>query len=162
MNSDEFDASPRDVDVAGRFVRELIVRARKGALASLMPRTGAPYASLVNVASDNDGEPVLLLSRLAWHTQNILADNRVCLLITAEGEKEDMLALPRVSLLGQLRAIEASPVQEHYFNMHPKSRSYAQFADFSFFKLNVDTAHYVAGFGQIVTIGRTQLFRASR
>jgi putative heme iron utilization protein len=162
MNSDEIDASPLGLDVAGRSVRELIVKARKGALASLMPKTGAPYVSLVNVASDNGGEPVLLLSRLAWHTQNILADNRVCLLITVEGEREDMLAAQRVSLLGQLRMIEASPVQERYFNMHPKARSYAQFADFSFFKLNVDTAHYVAGFGQIVTIERTQLFGASR
>jgi putative heme iron utilization protein len=162
MNSDKIDAPPLDLDVAGRSVRELIGKARKGALASLMPKTGAPYASLVNVASDTDGEPVLLLSRLAWHTQNVLADNRVCLLIIGEGEKEDMLALPRVSLLGQLRAIEASAVQDHYFSVHPKARSYAQFADFSFFKLNVDTAHYVAGFGQIVTIERTQLLGASR
>jgi heme iron utilization protein len=161
MNSDKIDAPPLDLDVAGRSVRELIVKAREGALASLMPKTGAPYASLVNVASDTDGEPVLLLSRLAWHTQNVLADNRVCLLITAQEEKEDMLAAQRASLLGQLRMIEASPVQERYFIVHPKSRSYAQFADFSFFKLNVDTAHYVAGFGQIVTIERAQLFRAS-
>src|SRR5215208_469499 len=121
---------------------------------------GAPYASLVNVASDG-GEPILLLSRLAWHSQNILADNRACLLISEDAEGKDPLEGPRVSLIGRLSSIERKRAEARYFTIHPKARSYARFADFSFFGLNVEKAHYVAGFGQIVTMERSQLFNAS-
>src|SRR5215208_7687454 len=105
-------------------VRALIQTARKGVLASLLPPDGAPYASLVNVASD-DGEPILLLSRLAWHTQNILADNRACLLISEDAEGKDPLEGPRVSLIGRLSSIERKRAEARYFTIHPKARSYA-------------------------------------
>jgi heme iron utilization protein len=148
-------------DPHAQAVRAIIEGARKGALASLLPPEGAPYASLVNVASDG-GEPILLLSRLAWHTQNILADNRACLLISADAEGKDPLEGPRVSLIGRLCSIERKLAEARYFTIHPKARSYARFADFNFYKLNVEKAHYVAGFGQIVTMERSQLFNASR
>jgi heme oxygenase (biliverdin-IX-beta and delta-forming) len=146
---------------APEAVRRLIERARKGILASLLHPDGAPYASLVNVACEG-GEPILLLSELAWHTQNILADDRACLLISEEAEGKDPLEGQRVSLIGRLRRIERMQAERRYFLKHPKARSYARFADFNFYKLNVETAHYVAGFGQIVTMERSHLFKASR
>jgi putative heme iron utilization protein len=154
--------TPADrLEEARRAVRELIATARKGALASLMAGNGAPYASLVNVAS-HDGQPIMLLSRLAWHTENVLADRRACLLIAPEEHVSDPLTAPRVSLLGQMQPSESEQVRASYFNLHPAARSYAQFADFSFFMLNVETAHYVAGFGQIITLDREWLLAASR
>ncbi len=54
--------------------KKLLREARSGALATLMPGAGDPYCSLVNVATAADGAPLLLLSRLALHTKNILAD----------------------------------------------------------------------------------------
>jgi putative heme iron utilization protein len=147
--------------LAPQAVTELIGSARKGVLASLLrSEGGGPYASLVNVACEA-GEPILLLSQLAWHTQNILADDRACLLISEEAEGKDPLEGARVSLIGRLRSIERKQVEARYFLKHPKARSYARFGDFDFYKLNVETAHYVAGFGQIVTIERSQLFKAS-
>ena len=59
---------------ASRQARLLLRRSRQGALATLMAGSGDPYCSLVNVASDPDGSPVLLISRLALHTKNILSD----------------------------------------------------------------------------------------
>jgi putative heme iron utilization protein len=147
-------------DPAAQAVMALIESARKGVLASLLPPNGAPYASLVNVASEG-GEPILLLSRLAWHTQNILADNRACLLISEEAAGTDPLEGQRVSLIGRLGSIERMEAEARYFPKHPKARSYARFADFNFYKLNVEKAHYVAGFGQIVTMERSQLFKES-
>jgi putative heme iron utilization protein len=161
MKSDKSKASKSTLESAAQAVRELVAMAKKGTLASLMPNTGAPYASLVNVAQE-DGEPVLLLSRLAWHTQNILADSRSCLLIAAPHQGTDPLTLPRVSLLGRLQCTNKESTRNAYLNVHPTARSYAQFADFSFYRLNVETAHYVAGFGQIITIERPQLFEISR
>jgi putative heme iron utilization protein len=161
MNSDKSRAPSSSVKAAAEAVRGLIATARKGALASLMKTTGAPYASLVNVASEN-GMPVLLLSRLAWHTQNILADNRSCLLISKGEESKDPLTQPRASLLGRLEIADSDSVRDVYFRLHPTARSYSQFGDFSFFRLNIETAHYVAGFGQIITLEQPQLFEAGR
>ncbi len=59
-----------------RLARSLLRRSRQGALATLMARGGDPYCSLANVATHADGSPILLISRLALHTQNILADAR--------------------------------------------------------------------------------------
>ncbi len=59
---------------AGKSARSLLRRSRQGALATLAAGSGDPYCSLVNVASHADGSPILLISRLALHTQNILGD----------------------------------------------------------------------------------------
>ena len=66
-----------------RSAKSLLRRNRQGALATLMAGTGDPYCSLVNVASHPDGSPILLISRLAVHTRNILADARVSLIPNA-------------------------------------------------------------------------------
>ena len=141
------------VDRAFQAAVQLIAEARSGTLASLIPDSGHPYASLVNVASHGH-EPLLLLSRLAWHTRNILNDARACLLLTGETPGKDPLTLPRVSLMGRVRGSEETIDREIYLKAHPSARSYCDFADFSFYRLNVETAHYVAGFGQIITIER--------
>src|ERR1700693_404061 len=65
----------------GKVTRSLLRRSRQGALATLMTGSGDPYCSLVNVASHPDGSPILLISRLAVHTRNILADSRVSLML---------------------------------------------------------------------------------
>src|SRR5437016_14342254 len=61
--------------------KKLLREGRSGALATLMPGAGDPYCSLVNFATAADGAPLLLISRLAVHTKNILADPRVSLMI---------------------------------------------------------------------------------
>ena len=57
--------------------KKLLREGRSRALATLMPGSGDPYCSLVNVATAVDGAPLLLLSKLALHTKNIPADQRV-------------------------------------------------------------------------------------
>ena len=64
-----------------KAARTLVRCALKGALATIDRRTGAPYASLVTVATASDGTPLLVVSRLALHTQNIEADPRASLLV---------------------------------------------------------------------------------
>lgn len=137
-------------------VRGLIASARTATLASLMEGSGGPYASLVNVAS-HEGTPVMLLSKLAWHTRNIMRDSRACLLIAGTSPRPDALAGQRVSLIGRVRADNDERLRESYLTLHPNARSYADFADFIYFRLNVETAHYVAGFGQIITIEKPHL-----
>src|SRR5258705_8092851 len=83
--------------------KKLLREGRSGALATLMPGSGDPYCSLVNVATAADGEPLLLLSRLALHTKNILADPRVSLMID-ERKLGDPLEVARVMLMGRASA----------------------------------------------------------
>src|SRR5271170_2905721 len=92
-----------DFDPA-KTVKSLLRRSRQGALATLMTGSGDPYCSLVNVASHPDGSPILLISRLALHTKNILADSRVSLMLN-ERAAGDPLEGARVMLAG--RAVPA-------------------------------------------------------
>src|SRR3981081_4906593 len=85
---------------AGRAARSLLRRSRQGALATLMAGSGDPYCSLVNVASHPDGSPILLISRLALHTRNILGDSRVSLMLD-ERAAGDPLEGSRIMLAGR-------------------------------------------------------------
>src|ERR1700710_3171793 len=90
---------------APKLARSLLRRSRQGALATLMPGSGDPYCSLVNIASHPDGSPILLISRLALHTRNLLDDSRVSLMLD-ERAAGDPLEGSRIMLSG--RAEEAS------------------------------------------------------
>src|ERR671936_3198386 len=85
--------------------KKLLREGRSGALATLMPPAGDPYCSLVNVATAADGAPLLLISRLAVHTKNILADARVSLMID-ERKEGDPLEGARVMLMGTAAATD--------------------------------------------------------
>ncbi|MDB5649626.1 MAG: pyridoxamine 5-phosphate oxidase, partial [Hyphomicrobiales bacterium] len=78
--------------------RRLLRSIRAGALGTLDPE-GGPFTSLVNVATDTDGSPLLLMSQLSAHTRHLAADGRVSLLL-AEVGKGDPLAHPRLTLTG--------------------------------------------------------------
>jgi heme iron utilization protein len=115
---------------------------------------GDPYCSLVNVASHPDGSPILLISRLAVHTGNILADPRVSLMLD-ERAAGDPLEGARIMLAGRAEAAGADQLEclrRRYLNVHPSAEAFADFKDFSFFRINPSRAHLVAGFGRIVDL----------
>jgi heme iron utilization protein len=130
----------------------LLRTVRAGALATIDRNTGHPFASLVNVATDVDGSPLILVSRLSTHTANLENDNRASLLLAAVG-RGDPLAYPRLTVLGSFATIGrqdgAEPrVRRRFLARHPKSELYAGFADFSFWRLAVVSAHLNAGFAR--------------
>jgi putative heme iron utilization protein len=139
---------------AASLARSLLRRSRQGALATLMPGSGDPYCSLVNVASHSDGSPILLISRLALHTRNALSDPRVSLMLDERAEG-DPLEGARIMLAG--RAEQAGSADElilrrRYLNAHPSAEAFVNFKDFSFFRILPVGAHLVAGFGRIVDL----------
>src|SRR5437588_6451938 len=75
-----------------KLAKSLLRKSRQGALATLMTGSGDPYCSLVNVAAHADGSPILLISRLAVHTKNILGDNRVSLMLDERAAGDPMEA----------------------------------------------------------------------
>jgi putative heme iron utilization protein len=146
-----------DFDAAG-LARSLLRRSRQGALATLMRGSGDPYCSLVNVASHCDGSPILLISRLALHTRNILDDPRVSLMLDERAEG-DPLEGARIMLAGkaeQAGGAQEAVLRRRYLNAHPSAEAFVNFKDFSFFKVRPSAAHLVAGFGRIVDLNPEQ------
>ena len=138
----------------GKLARSLLRRSRQGALATLMAGSGDPYCSLVNIASHYDASPILLISRLALHTKNILADVRVSLMFD-ERVAGDPLEGARIMLAG--RAEEAAGetaeiLRRRYLSAHPSAEVFVDFKDFSFFQIVPSGAHLVAGFGRIIDL----------
>ena len=131
-------------------VRRLLRHAASGCLATLTTE-GAPYASLVNVACDQAGRPIILISRLAWHTRNLMHDERASLLIADPKPEGDRLESARASLIGRFEQIAEEGVARRYLALHPAAAAFAGFADFSFWRMTPETVHVVAGFGRIRT-----------
>lgn len=141
-----------------RLARSLLRRSRQGALATLMAGSGDPYCSLVNVASHPDASPILLISRLALHTRNILADNRVSLMLD-ERAAGDPLEGARIMLAGRAEEAageQAEILRRRYLNAHPSAEAFVEFKDFSFFRIVPSAAHLVAGFGRIIDLEPAQ------
>lgn len=143
--------APQDFNPVA-VAKELLRVTRAGALATIDRNTGHPFSSLVNVATDVDGSPLILVSRLSTHTANIEVDPRASVLLASTG-KGDPLAYPRLTVLGTFVKIErnapdSARVQRRFLSRHPKSGLYAGFGDFAFWRLHVVSAHLNAGFAR--------------
>lgn len=141
-----------DFDPA-KLAKSLLRRSRQGALATLMAGSGDPYCSLVNLASHPDGSPILLISGLAVHTRNILADSRVSLMLD-ERVAGDPLEGARIMMSGRAEQAGADKelLQRRYLSAHPSAEGFVSFKDFSFFRIRPTGTHLVAGFGRIVDL----------
>ena len=143
----------RDLDDKTREeISSVLHQARFGSLATLNPDDGYPMASRILVAIDYDGAPVTLISTLAAHTQSLLADGR-CSLMIGEPGKGDPLASPRLMLCCDSEQVpensqKAADLRDRFSRIHPKSKLYLGFSDFSFFRLRVKHATYNGGFGR--------------
>lgn len=135
-------------------VRRLVHGARVCTLATVMAEGGAPYASLVTMAADHDGSPILLLSGLADHTRNLEADPRLSLLIDEARALPNPQTGPRVSLLGRAEKVEGPAVRDRlagrFLARHPGAALYAGFGDFAFWRVVPERAHLVGGFARAV------------
>jgi putative heme iron utilization protein len=131
--------------------KKLMREGRSGALATLMPGSGDPYCSLVNVATAFDGAPLILISKLAIHTKNVIADSRVSLMLD-ERKEGDPLEGARVMLMGRAMVTTDDNDRRRYLARQPEAAMFAGFPDFSVYRIEIAAAHLVAGFGRIVDL----------
>lgn len=137
--------------------RRIIRLATTGSLATL-DSDGAPFASLVTVATTPAGEPILLLSKLAVHTQNLDRDRRASLLLTSPDNKtDDPLTGARLTISGKIVHDPDPSIRDRFLARHQEAGLYVDFGDFDFYRLQVRGAHLVAGFGQIVDLSDSDL-----
>ena len=137
--------------------RALIRRACKGSLATIDGRNGYPYASLITVGTDAAGAPTFLISKLARHTANLAGDPRASILLDETGALADPLQGARVTVHGRVEPAREEAVRRRFLARHPEAGLYADFPDFSFFRLAVEGAHYIGGFGRIFDLERGDL-----
>jgi putative heme iron utilization protein len=137
--------------------RALIRRACKASMASIDGRNNYPYASLVTLATDTDGAPTFLISKLARHTANLAADPRASILIDETGALADPLQGARVTVYGKAEPAPGAGVRRRFLARHPEAGLYADFPDFAFWKLKVEGAHYIGGFGRIFDLAPEEL-----
>lgn len=127
-----------------------VLRSRRSATMATALATdgGRPYASLVTVACDTDGSPILLFSNLSDHTRNIVADPRASLLFEDASRRANPQTGPRLTLLGRIAIDDAPRLRRRFLARHPGAAFYAGFIDFHVYRMAVDRAYWVGGFGQ--------------
>ncbi|WP_306118483.1 MULTISPECIES: DUF2470 domain-containing protein [unclassified Roseitalea] len=136
-----------------RMARTLVASARHGALAVLPnAASGFPNVSRVQLSTDFDGTPAILVSALSPHTGALIADAR-CSLLVGEVGKGDPLAHPRITLAARAARIERDTqaharIRRRHLARHPKASLYADFGDFAFFRLDVVAGSLNGGFGK--------------
>ena len=147
---------PQPVSPASDFdaqetAKQLLRTIRAGALATLDSDTGFPFASLASVATDLDGAPLLLMSTLAAHTRHLEADPRASILL-AQGGKGDPLAHPRLTVIGRIARTQEPRARARFLARHPKAQLYADFADFAFWRMEMERAHLNGGFARAMQL----------
>ncbi|MCZ0735723.1 HugZ family pyridoxamine 5'-phosphate oxidase [Phreatobacter sp. AB_2022a] len=133
------------------WAKDLLRSVRVAALGTLDRNTGHPVTTLVTVATDFDGAPLIMISNLSSHTANLKADPRASVLL-ARGGKGDPLAHPRLTVLGRFERIEdeaaRARAKARFVARNPKSALYADFPDFSLWRLAVAAGHLNGGFAR--------------
>jgi heme iron utilization protein len=113
-------------------------------------QSGFPFGSLMPYALDAAGRPLFLISNMAMHTQNIKADPRASLFVTQPAADGDPLGAARTTLIGNILQVpeeDKASVRELYLARHANSSYWVDFADFSFFRMDILDVYYVGGFG---------------
>ncbi|MEE1921254.1 HugZ family protein [Pseudomonas sp. 148P] len=144
-----------------RQARELLLKEYRGVLSThskSMP--GFPFGSVVPYCLDADGNPLILISRIAQHTHNLQKDPK-CSLLVGERGAEDVQAVGRLTVLAQARKLEdAAAIEaaaERYYRYFPDSRNYHSAHDFDFWVLQPVRHRYIGGFGAIHWIDQLTL-----
>jgi heme iron utilization protein len=156
MVIDKEAAPPRDprqdpsFDPVGES-RRLLRSVRTATLATLTG-AGAPFATLTTIATDYDGTPILLLSKLAHHTGNLERDGR-CSLLLAQGGRGDPLAHPRLTLEAKAARTQSPSARARFLARNPKAQLYADFPDFSFWRAEIVAVHLNGGFARAADFG---------
>jgi putative heme iron utilization protein len=98
-------------------------------------------------AADDLGRPVVLISSMAMHTQNLLEDSRASLLITQPDVSGDPLGAARLTLLGAVAEALSEEVRELYLSRHENAKFWQDYTDFAYYRMEVSGVYFIGGFG---------------
>ncbi len=140
----------------GQLLKNLLRKERIAHLGTL--RSGAPMVSMTLYLPAPDFSAFYVhVSRLAWHTQDMLQDARVALSIAeSDDARADPFTLMRVTIRGEAAQITDGP-KDAWLARFPEQASNFQLADFSFWRITPRDARFVAGFGTILNLSAKDL-----
>ncbi len=119
---------------------------------------GYPFGSITPYCLNREGEAVILISSIAQHTRNILANEKVSL-IAFDDQADDSQAAERITYIGNAIAIDDDAMAERYYRFYPKSRHYHRTHDFNFYKIEFVSVRYIGGFGEIYWLDKTDFLK---
>jgi putative heme iron utilization protein len=147
-----------DADTGGSLAG-LIRKERIAPLGTL--RGGAPLVSMTLFMAEQDLSAFYVhVSRLAWHTQDMLQDPRVALSIAETDDgRPDPFTLMRVTIRGEASQLPADQqeLKRLWLARFPEQAVNFELADFSFWKISPRDARFVAGFGRIHNLSAADL-----
>ena len=157
------DEAPAAKSEPGDDVRALLHAEKSGVLATLsVKHDGFPFGSIAPFAPSRVFEPLMLMSTIAEHTRNALADPRASLLVQERAALDDPQAGARATILGRICKVppeELADAGARYLARVPNAASYLKAHDFSFFKLSVESVRYIGGFGKIFWVDGAKVSR---
>jgi putative heme iron utilization protein len=164
-NRDDGSDGGGDAGDLARRARTLLHSQHQGVLSTLsLHRAGYPYGSLTPYALSRAGAPLILISALAAHTQNLIADPRASLFVAADaGAAGDPQAEARISVLGRFARVAAAAeadARARYTERLPRAAANSQTRDFQLWEMTVEEVRLVAGFGQIGWLDGTAVLGA--
>ena len=139
-------------------IKSVLTRAKTGTLSVIDFETVGPFGALVNVATDGQGLPLLLLSKLARHTKCLLAQSRASLLVSDLPSEGDPLVGFRATITGHAEQIVGAHMRARYLAQHPYAETYIDFGDFNFWALKPEKIFVVGGFGRIQSFEASDIF----
>ncbi len=150
---------------AGKLLNKLLHKERIAHLGTL--RGGAPMASMTLFIPESDFSAFYVhVSRLAWHTQDMLQDPRIALSIAEKDDgRPDPFTLMRVTIRGEAAEIAnddpiVADLKIAWLSRFQEQAVNFELADFSFWRIAPRDARFVAGFGRIHNLSAAELVGA--
>jgi len=140
--------------------REVMLRIGKASLATLDHHSGAPYASLVLMAMSAEAMPLMIISDLADHTQNLKIDARAALMLDGTNSSDDgkgALTGARLTIQGVIERDDREESLKRFLGRHSEAELYASFADFHIYRMIPKRFHLVAGYGRIIWLDADEM-----
>lgn len=146
------------MDIPSQQTLARLIRERQTAALGTL-RNGAPFVSMVPYAFTPDFTGFdIHISTLAHHTRDILADPRVSLMIAQpESPDQDTQNLARISIQGEAVLLpkdgpEYAEARQRYVARFPSAAMSFGLGDFALYRIQVQSARFVAGFGRIFNL----------
>lgn len=143
----------------GAAARAYLRRHHGGVLSTISKRlAGYPFGSVVPYVLDHDARPVILISRLAEHTQNIDGDARVSLLVNDSAD--DIQAGARLTLVGDAERAhgDLELLRARYLSYFPDAGKLFALGDFALYRVGPRHLRWIGGFGDIRWIAAEAYF----
>ena len=140
-------------DTPSGQARRLLRSARSGCLAT--SARGQPFASLVTPACMPDGSLLLLLSRLSEHSRHLMADARCSIMVSGLPDSINPQTAPRVTVTGLAKAVDDKALKARFLAVHPYVSLYADFSDFSTWRIMPAAGMLVGGFARAFRLQAT-------